>query len=129
MNNADSVFARQLKVLRKEKKLTQVKLADALGVSKGAVAMWEVGKREPGFKTLVALADLFKCDIDCLLGPTPDEGWRQSVNELPDDDCLAVHEGQQIMIVNASAVRSFPKAFRQWRPLPPLPKEHKEERT
>ena len=40
-------FAERLKELRKENGYTQVKLAEALGLSKGTVAMWETGKRTP----------------------------------------------------------------------------------
>ena len=35
------MFPERLKQLRKEKGLTQVTLAETLGVSKGTVAMWE----------------------------------------------------------------------------------------
>ena len=41
------MFPERLKQLRKEKGLTQVTLAETLGVSKGTVAMWETGKRMP----------------------------------------------------------------------------------
>lgn len=36
-------FAERLKELRKENGYTQVTLAEALGLSKGTVAMWETG--------------------------------------------------------------------------------------
>ena len=38
-------FSERIKELRKEKGITQIELADAMGLSKGTVAMWEVGKR------------------------------------------------------------------------------------
>ena len=50
------MFAQRLKELRKEKHMTQVQLAELLGVSKGTVAMWEIGKREANFETLNALS-------------------------------------------------------------------------
>ena len=34
------MFAQRLKELRKKNNMTQVQLADKLGVSKGTVAMW-----------------------------------------------------------------------------------------
>ena len=40
----------RIKQLRKENRLTQVELADKLGVSVSTVAMWETGKRTPNFK-------------------------------------------------------------------------------
>ena len=46
-----TMFAERIKMLRKEKGITQVELAEAMGLSKGTIAMWEVGKREATFDT------------------------------------------------------------------------------
>ena len=61
-------FAECLKELRVGKGVTQVKLADDIGVSKGTVAMWEIGKREPDFDTLITLSDYFGATTDDLIG-------------------------------------------------------------
>ena len=66
------MFAERLKELRKEKNMTQVQLAEALGVSKGTIAMWEIGKREPNFETLNRLSDIFDKRIDYILGNSND---------------------------------------------------------
>ena len=66
------MFANRLKEIRKEKNMTQVQLAEALGVSKGTVAMWEIGKRQPNFETLNALSDIFDKRIDYILGYSND---------------------------------------------------------
>lgn len=42
-------YADRIKELRKTHGYTQITLAEALGVSKGTVAMWETGKRAPGY--------------------------------------------------------------------------------
>lgn len=68
----DSMFANRLKEIRKEKNMTQVQLAEALGVSKGTVAMWEIGKRQPNFETLNALSAIFDKKIDYILGYSND---------------------------------------------------------
>ena len=62
------MFAERLKELRKEKKITQVQLAEMLDVSKGTIAMWEIGKREPNYETLNYLSDIFDKRIDYILG-------------------------------------------------------------
>lgn len=62
------MFAERIKELRKEKGLTQIELAEAMKLSKGTVAMWEVGKREANFQTLSKLADYFQVPVDYLLG-------------------------------------------------------------
>ena len=66
------MFAERLKELLKDKNMTQVQLAEALGVSKGTVAMWEIGKREPNFETLNRLSDIFDKRIDYILGNSND---------------------------------------------------------
>ncbi len=66
------MFAERLKELRKGKNMTQVQLAEALGVSKGTIAMWEIGKREPNFETLNRLSDIFDKRIDYILGNSND---------------------------------------------------------
>ena len=62
------MFFQQLKLLRKEKNLTQTELANILHLSHGAVAMWETNKRQPDNETLGLLADFFGVSVDYLLG-------------------------------------------------------------
>ena len=53
--------------------LTQQKLADALGVSRSTVAMWENGKNEPDNDMLGKIAEYFHITTDELLGRTHEE--------------------------------------------------------
>jgi transcriptional regulator with XRE-family HTH domain len=68
------MFAERLKEMRAEKGITQVELSEILGVSKGTVAMWETGKREPNFETLNTLSEIFDKRIDYILGYSNDSG-------------------------------------------------------
>ena len=61
----------RLAQLRKEAGLTQVQLAEALGVSQQMVASYEVGRRRIPVSMLAALAQALKVQIDVLLGGTP----------------------------------------------------------
>ena len=63
----------RIKDLRKLQGLTQTDLAEKLGVSLSSVAMWETGKRTPGFKVLNDLSDLFDKSIDYILGTSDDD--------------------------------------------------------
>ncbi|WP_368200609.1 helix-turn-helix domain-containing protein [Agathobacter rectalis] len=63
-------FDRILKLLRTEKEMSQQELADALGISKSSINMYERGERQPNFEVLEAIADFFNVDIDYLLGRT-----------------------------------------------------------
>ena len=60
-------FAYNLKVLRKEKKLSQPELALALNVSKGMISFWENEKYEPTASNIIIVAQFFNISIDDLL--------------------------------------------------------------
>ena len=66
------MFAERLKQLRKEKGMTQIDLANAIGVSNGTVAMWETGRRKPSFELLEKLSDVFDRRLDYILGASDD---------------------------------------------------------
>ena len=53
---------------RKRQKWTQEELAKRIGVERSAVAKWESGKSQPQTARLVALAEIFGCSVDELLG-------------------------------------------------------------
>lgn len=64
----ENKFKDVLKELRMEKKLGQVELAKALGVSKGIISLWENGLREPNMYSLIKLAKYFSVSLDELVG-------------------------------------------------------------
>ena len=61
-------FGSILKELRLERNLGQVALAEALGVSKGVISLWENSLREPGLSSLIVIARFFDVSIDYLAG-------------------------------------------------------------
>ena len=63
-----AAFKDMLKYLRSRESLSQAELAEKLGVAKSTISMYEVGRREPDFETLEAIADLFNVDMNFLLG-------------------------------------------------------------
>lgn len=60
-------FQLKLTGLRKEKKLSQEKLAECIGVSRQSVAKWETGESLPELEKLILLADFFMVSIDSLV--------------------------------------------------------------
>lgn len=56
---------------RKHAGLTQAELAEALGIERATVGMWETGTSWPSARVLPDLADLLCCSIDELY-ETPD---------------------------------------------------------
>lgn len=76
-----SGFSERFRSLRRDHNLTQQALADRLGTSKSSVNMYERGEREPGFKTLEAIADFFNVDMDYLLGKS--DVMNRSISDPP----------------------------------------------
>ena len=63
------MIANNLRKLRKQKKLSQEKLARLANISYNTIAKIEAGKaKNPTFETLSKLADIFNVSIDVLVG-------------------------------------------------------------
>ena len=62
-----------LKTLRAQRGMTQQEVAQRLGITRQAYSNYEAGLREPDYGTLCALADLFGCTADRLMGREPTE--------------------------------------------------------
>ncbi len=62
------IFAKRLRELRKEKKLTQKQMADHLQCSLRAYQYYESAAHYPEIPDLIKLADFFGVSTDYLLG-------------------------------------------------------------
>lgn len=60
----------RLKELRKEKNISQLKLALDLSMNQNTISRYETGEREADYKTLIKIADYFNVSIDYLLERT-----------------------------------------------------------
>lgn len=73
--------------LRRERNMTQMQLADEMGVSFQAVSNWERGQSMPDISKLPELAELFSTTIDALLGrysPLIEKAAENKLDELPE---------------------------------------------
>ena len=61
-------LASNIRLMRKQRALTQEQLAEVLGVTVGAVHKWEAGLSVPELNMIVELADFFDVSVDALLG-------------------------------------------------------------
>ena len=61
-------IAENIRALRKERRLTQEQLAEAMGVTIGAVSKWESSASTPDVGMVVELAVFFETSVDVLLG-------------------------------------------------------------
>jgi len=64
------IFARRLKQLRLDKKLSQAKIAVHIGISDTQYQNYEYGKNEPTLTVIIKLCDYFNVSADYLLGRT-----------------------------------------------------------
>ncbi len=62
------LFSKRIKELRKEAGLTQQQLGDKLNVTKGSICCYENGTRMASIETLIQMANLFRVDLDYLIG-------------------------------------------------------------
>ncbi len=79
-------LAENIRKYRKERGLTQEQLAEALGVTTGAVYKWEAEKSLPEIGMLMEIADFFDMSVDVLLGyevrKNDKENVLKRINEL-----------------------------------------------
>ncbi len=57
----------RLKEIRKERKISQIKLQMDTGIEQALISKYETGARIPTTETLIVLADYFNVSIDYLL--------------------------------------------------------------
>lgn len=65
--------------LRYDKGYSQIEMAEKLGVTKGAVGMWETDKRKPDYDALIKIADLFDVTTDYLLSHSVKEPLKDNI--------------------------------------------------
>lgn len=73
-------FPERLISLRQDKGLTQNDLANLVQISRSALSLYELGKREPDFSILSKLAQFFGVTTDYLLGRPSDT---PALNSIP----------------------------------------------
>lgn len=67
----------RLKLLRKQRKISQLKLAIDLDMNQNSISRYENLEREADYATLIRLADYFNVSIDYLLERTDNPKMNQ----------------------------------------------------
>lgn len=62
------MFGKRIVGLRKSHGLTQAELAKSIGISRSALSLYEIEKREPDIETLRKFSSIFNVTVDYLLG-------------------------------------------------------------
>lgn len=86
----------QLKLLRKNKKLTKKQVADGVGITDRAYIAYEYGERDVSTETLSKLADFYGVTTDYLLGRPDAKPPADPVEELADR--VQMQEQEQIIL-------------------------------
>ena len=95
-------LSENIRSFRKQRKMTQEKLAEALGVTVGAVYKWESGQTMPDLPKLVALSDLFGTSLDALVRP------EAVVETKPSGTVQVVTAGQTVCVPAGATVNVVP---------------------
>ena len=61
------MFSENLKKLREQNEISQVRFAKEIGFSQAAVSAWENNTREPGIAALLKIAQYFNISVDYLV--------------------------------------------------------------
>ena len=95
----------KLSTLRKQHKITQMELADKLGVSRQAVSKWEQGTALPSTENLIQLGKLYGVSIEVLTNPelTLDGVAQQKTNDTPPAEAKPNTSGTKRLIAVAAA--------------------------
>ena len=72
-----------LRVARKHRNMTQLQVANHLGISRSAYSHYETGFRDPDTDNLIRLADLFGVSVEFLLGIEDHQGSYPMANRIP----------------------------------------------
>lgn len=95
---------------RKERKLTQEQLAEAMGVTVGAVSKWENGLSSPDIMMVAELADFFEISVDVLLGYQWEKrsmgGAAERIREL-----VRQKNYQEAKTESLKALQKYPNSF------------------
>ena len=57
-------IGRKLRILRKEKRMTQQELADHLGIKRATISNYEIGRRSPHLSELRRISEYFGVGLD-----------------------------------------------------------------
>lgn len=75
-------FSERLKDLRKQAGLTQVDVAEKLGISQPAYASWERGVKKPTQENLVKIAQILNVSVDYLVGNSNEENTNKELEDI-----------------------------------------------
>ena len=104
------MLSENIRAFRKQRQLTQEKLAEALGVTVGAVYKWESGLSQPELNLIVEMADFFDTSVDVLLGCRMKDNRLDSMLDRLLDYCRTLDPAA--LTEAEKALARYPHSFR-----------------
>lgn len=98
-----------IRVLRRERGMTQEQLAEAMDVSAAAVSKWENGQSVPDIAVLMLLADFFEVSLDALLGYEARSHRRKDMVERIRQ--LSIRRSDEVVSAVREALMRYPNHF------------------
>jgi len=92
----------KIKMLRVKKRISQVGLAEVVGVSQPTIVAWENNKHYPGYEEIVKMCRLFEVNVDYMLDFDLQEFpvWRGYAELEPDQQQVIVMLVQTFLKLN-----------------------------
>ena len=102
-------LAENIRVFRKERRLTQEQFAEAMGVTVGSVYKWETGQMTPELSMLVEIADFFDTSMDVLLGYRMKDNRIAAIEERLRESCRV--RNPEALVEAEKALKKYPNSF------------------
>ena len=91
-------LGKRIQKLRKDKKMTQKQVAEAIGISASTLCGYESEDKLPPYPTLLKLAKLYGVSTDFLIGLSTDKTL--DISDLDDDEVSALREMADLLRKN-----------------------------
>ncbi len=101
-----------IKRMRRERDLTQEKLAEELGVSFQTVSRWEKGDGFPDITMLPLISEFFETTVDDLLGIDKSKREQEVERYISIYDEMGLKDGASVLKKYEKAVKNFPYDYR-----------------
>lgn len=98
-----SITAERIKLLRKQKKLTQSELAEKINASRMAIANYETDRNTPSFAMLSLIADALDTTVEYLQGETDSALKTPDVDDIGDEQPLTEAQKQVAYFIDPNA--------------------------
>lgn len=99
--------------LRKNKKISQAQLAKETGLTRQAISLYEIGKREPKLETWFKLSDFFDVPVSYLQGIGNSRDYEQNINSFKKDLYKSISDNlkKQLGTNNEQLTYTFASVF------------------